>query len=49
MVKGAYSGIIRHLKLSVGYQYLQYIHSLLIDQYFVLIDNKITQMTGNIF
>ena len=48
MVKGAYSMMIRNLQLSVGYQYLQYIHFLLMDPEFGLMDNLMPHIMRNL-
>ena len=44
MVKGVYSRMIWNLQLSVGSQYLQYIHDFIMDTVFRLMDNLMPQM-----
>ena len=48
MVKLIYSRMVQNLKLSGGYQYLQYIHALIMETYFGLMDNLMPQMIGKL-
>ena len=48
MVKGVYSRMVHTLQLSGGSQDMQYIHALLMDPYFGLMDNILPQMMGKI-
>ena len=48
MVKGVYSMMILNLQLSGMSQDLQYIHALLSDPEFVLMDNIMPQMMGKL-
>ena len=48
MVMEMYSRIIRNLQISGEYQYLQYIHALIMDPEFGLMDNIMPQMIKNL-
>ena len=49
MVKGMYFRMICTFQFSGGFQYLQYIHALIIDPEFGLMENLMPQMMGNLF
>ena len=49
IVKGVYYRMIRNLQLSDGSQDLQYIHALLVDPQFVLMENIVHKMMGKIY